>query len=347
MNRQKYYKYKNKYLNLKKKLSDMSYIANLEDPDPYYLEERNNNNDDYLPSYDIPQFPFNLPTDTDIITEDQQETIDIYEHSDTVGNVQESDENPDNEEYAEIIVPDGIVDVGIYGLARGQSEKLYNVTNFINYSQEPDPKKILKIDNIDDFDDFTYKYGAISEDDTLYIHWDKVAKDYKGLYLDEGIRADRQDDAYFNNKYYPSWWNTEFNFEVLIFVKEDFNLLIGKNVNNPVKSKIYNENDFTPQMYIDYNESTKSQPDKIIRLSSYNSFDDFTNKYGLLKLDNNNESYIDINWDAVKADYRGIYIDKDAEIYPDRYKIAFFDGKKYKSWWKLSNMKQLVYIFLK
>ncbi len=347
MHQRKYYKYKNKYLELKKRISETSFTPNLEDADPYHLEERNNNDDDILVQNDTPEFPFNLPTDTDSLTPDQQDSIEITDFSDTVGQVEESDEDPGEEAQPQIEISDGIADVGIFGLARGRSEKIYNITNFIKYSQGTDPTLILKIDNINDFDNFTYKYGAVTKDDTLYIRWDKVQKDYKGLYLDEGIRADRQDDSYYNNKYYPSWWGNEFTFEVLIFVKEDFTLVIGKIITVPFSGKIHNENDFTPEMYVDFTETSKSEPDKIVRLSSFNSFDDFTKRYGYVKVDDNNKSYIAIRWDDVSSDYKGFYIDKDAEVYPERFSVAFFDGEKYTSWWKKDNIRQLVYVFKK
>ena len=41
----------------------------------------------------------------------------------------------------------------------------------------------------------------------------------------------------------------------------------------------------------------------------------------------------------------GQYIDKDIDIYPQRYEVAFYKGKKYDSWWKYYKIHKWVYIF--
>ena len=120
-----------------------------------------------------------------------------------------------------------IRDIGMFGLARGKEMESFKFDddNFIKFDRKNNKNKILKIDNIDDFDNFTDKYGKIKlykktrgfgkndkkiKKPFLFIKWDKVAEDYKGIYLDEGINNDRYGNAYYKGELYESWWVNEY-----------------------------------------------------------------------------------------------------------------------------------------
>lgn len=336
MYQQKYKKIKNKYLKLKHKMKGSSYITNedfpeIEQEDDYFTDDRL-----IKPSEEL--FPF-------YIKDEEKDTVEI-KNIDGPKPVPNLPEEPK------------IRDVGIFGLARGISEKKYNLKeiDFIKWKDKADKNKILIIDNIEDFDDFTYKYGALDKykiadqvygDQTvLYIKWNEVKKDYKGLYLDEGIKEERYNEAYFNGKLYDSWWQLEFDFDdTLIFKEDKMELFIGKSITIPFKAILYKENDFPANNYIDIAQGP--DPDKIIKIDNFKSFDIFTNKYGNLEKLKKGTYVITIDWNKVNIDYKGFYIDKDSDIFDKRYLKAFYNGKKYESWWYYYKIKiGIVYIFV-
>jgi hypothetical protein len=330
---QKYHKYKSKYLKLKKQLQESGFTTDLENPDQEYEAENNDNDTDILVKSTEPPYPFTVPDSEEADLTDT--TVEIKDFPDTVGLTDDDTktddliEELDSDDVPVILSPadNEVRDVGIYGLARGISKETYDVNN----------KKILTIKTLDNFDNFTQKYGAV-KDDNLYIRWDKVQDDYNGVFIDEGLKAERYDDAYFANKYYTSWWRPEFDFKVLIFVKDNFDLIVGKIIKRPFAGTVHNENDFTAD---DYTDSVNiGNKNKILIINTYDSFDDFTNKFGELV-----GNTIKIKWDDVRKKFKGFYINKDAEVYPARFATAFLSGKKHLSWWKNSNIKQLVYVF--
>ena len=291
------------------------------------------------------------------------------------------------------------IDIGIYGLARGMvhDRDQYEKDSFIKLADGPGDK-ILSIDDIDSFDEFTERYGAIGVsslcDETpeqvpickkkytisriknikwnqvekdaekckqaeqiqeptcderkfVYIRWDKVEDDYKGFYVNEGLFNDRYSDVMYKDTMYRSWWETEYKFirGVVIFEVPIYKRYKGYKITKPFKGNIYGENDFPKDNYIIYSDGPNI--DKILIIDNIDSFDEFTNKYGFLRdRDKDKEYNISIKWSKVDNDYKGVYIDKDIEIHPVRYKMAFYKGKKYISWWVYYKIKSgTVYIF--
>lgn len=94
--------------------------------------------------------------------------------------------------------------------------KNYETTNNAKRKQKD---KILYIRTIDDFDNFTNKYGSMGTKDKrpcyIYINWDKVANNFKGFYLDvknENLHMMRFDKAILRNKFrLKSWWSYEYD----------------------------------------------------------------------------------------------------------------------------------------
>lgn len=94
---------------------------------------------------------------------------------------------------------------------------------------KPQKDKILVIDSLYLFDYFTNKYGSKTqasfeggqyEEPQIYINWEKVAKDYKGFYLDgkDELKMLRYGNALFKRNRFKSWWYYEYPYhEVLIF----------------------------------------------------------------------------------------------------------------------------------
>jgi len=241
-------------------------------------------------------------------------------------------------------------------LARANQQEKYKLEDgdFVKIGDEPAKSKILIINNIDDFDDFTYKYGALAkytdvdkeygDEAVLYIKWNQVAEKYKGFYVDVGISAERQEQAFYKGKGHKSWWGREYPFEnVIIFEPWDFTLFVGVKIDSPFKGEIYGQNDFTEQDYTDiFTDHKDKKEKKIVKLDSFKSFDTFTNKYGYLENDKN----LSINWNNIADKYKGFYIDPNSEIYPKRYISAHFKDNKYKSWWISNDIKSgYVYLF--
>lgn len=80
--------------------------------------------------------------------------------------------------------------------------------------------KILIIDSILLFDQFTNKYGKLNKDDVIYIQWDLVKRDYKGFYLNRSkeLKLVRYSYAILNNHRHKSWWKHEYKYhDVMIF----------------------------------------------------------------------------------------------------------------------------------
>lgn len=241
-------------------------------------------------------------------------------------------------------------EVGIVKVIKGKAVKSYNIEQdqFISLQDGPDKAKILSINTLDDFDNFTEKYAQIKDDNTLYINWDVLRTHYKGLYINTGLAEDRYKVAYYKDDTYKSWWETEFPFDdVLIFTEIHDKIITGKIIEEPFKGKIFNENDFTPEHFSDkFVKSPDYVKDKILVIKSYDVFDEFTNKYGRLhETKKNKKRYIRINWDQVAIDFKGFYLDKDSTI-TDRYNKAFYNGEKYTSWVKAENIQEgKIYIF--
>lgn len=352
----KYQKYKSKYLKLKESYglprlprlpNEGTYNTHIDFPDI----ERNSAyfDDDQLVTTPGAQDKF-YPTDISDLVDtptEEEDTVDIFE----ITPISEFEDYQRNISRYD----NKVIDIGLFGLIRGRQQEKYQVgdDDFVSINEEPNNNKILMVNNIDDFDEFTYRYGGLAkyadvdkeygDEAILYIKWNKVAKNYKGFYLDVGIADKRQQQAFYKDKGYKSWWSREYPFEnIIMFEPWDFTLFIGVDIDSPFEGKIYGANDFTQQDYTDI--FTDSTDKKVVKLDSFKSFDTFTNKYG--SFDEN--KVLVINWDKVADKYKGFYIDPDSEIYPKRYITAYFNDKKHRSWWRNDDIKAgYVYLFSK
>lgn len=232
-----------------------------------------------------------------------------------------------------------VSDIGIYGLARGI---------FMEDYQLQDDMKFLKIMTIDEFDEFTEKFAIIDEyrdinpvyrsTELLIIKWNEVANLYDGIYLNNGLKKERQLDSIYKDKIYKSWWIKDFGeYNIVKFV---FDTTIKEEmiVQNPVPCKLYVENDFTKNSFVSYGVNSRLllrqgpynielKDKKILRIFTANSFDKFTNEYGILEND-----LLKLNWKEIKKCYAGIYLDIDSDIKNKRKFYAMYDDNKYPSW---------------
>ncbi len=91
-------------------------------------------------------------------------------------------------------------------------------SEFTTEVKRPKRGKILYIDSLKTFDEFTNKYGQPGKVDYLfhhiYIQWDRVAKRYKGFYLNKDnkeLYMQRHAKALLRKKFrLNSWWPREY-----------------------------------------------------------------------------------------------------------------------------------------
>lgn len=372
MYKKNYEKYKRQYLKLKKNINDSGgYIDPDEEIDPEHMTMDHLTWDQSKPTYAY-SFPTEMQDSVSITDSEYDASISMFNRIYTVQ------------------------DVGIYGKARGinvipykftdsqfvklsdgetsnkpivttpsklarQTDESSDTTPFLKDSQ----KKILLIDNLDDFDNFTDLYGSLNvfldenvaergKQSDLFINWDQVEDIYKGVYLKDGLKEDRYEEVYYKGGVYPSWWKSEFTFpDVLMFVKPEYEKYSGEPIKKPFIGSTFKENDLTSDDYTDI--WSGSDPTRVVILDKFQAFDEFTNKYGSLRLKKsdkskkshlNNTNVIIIDWNKTNSDYRGFYIDKDNTFKKDRYTTAFLSGEEYPSWWKGEGIKEgVVYIF--
>jgi hypothetical protein len=76
---------------------------------------------------------------------------------------------------------------------------------FVTINEDVIHDKVLVIDSIKHFDQFTNKYG-----DNEKIMWDKVRDGYIGIYLgdNEDLINNRKEKCFFNGKLVNSWWGS-------------------------------------------------------------------------------------------------------------------------------------------
>ena len=335
--KQKYYKYKRKYYKLKYGINQSGGlhedIEKLEQLEPFM------EHDD-----EIMITPFDQDVDP---AEEYIKMSELITRKLAVPSILVVDEMKDDDTEVDELE---VIDVGAFGLARGvvMYDFDFGKGDFVAMEDKPDKTKILKIDTLDDFDNFTEKYGKLGVDGEgikyIYIQWDKVEDDYKGIYVNRGLSDDRENSAFFNNNTYNSWWNFEFDVDgVVEFVEPVYKRFSGYEINKPFKGAMFRDFDFTPETYIDiYTEPNK---DKILKIDDIKSFDKFTHKYGQIKT-RNDKTYISIKWRDVAKDYKGLYIDENSDLHPVRYVKAYYDNKKYNSWWMHYKIKSGgVYVF--
>lgn len=273
---------------------------------------------------------------------------------------------PEEPDGSDVIISDGDSvsqnntdqphDIGIFGTARG-IERPYAKYSRIDFTSinNPNKEKILKIKTIADFDTFTSEYGdlypyKLNVGDTienkyfLFIKWDKVAAEYKGFYINEGLASDRFNMAYFKDNLYDSWWSNEYmvsNANVVIFIDDGDTKYVNATISNPFEGKIYDHKEFPIKEYVKWSDKSNKQ---MILTFDIKGFDKFSNKYGYIS----KSKTILIKWKEVSTDWKGIYFDKfnNADLFLNRHKYAFYNGNKYKSWWSNYGLKMgIVYIF--
>lgn len=201
--REKYLKYKNKYLALKKELSEGSFFIEEEEArEAQELELNEIEDEPSISRINADRRPYipDIPGDVD-------DQFNMYVYSPTLAS------------------EDKIHDVGKVGTVKGKSMNVYDLqeADKIIFGKSPDKTKVLMLDTLDHFDSFTDKYGNVIKsagDNILTIKWDEVSSNYKGLYINPGLAADRFDMAVFKDNTYKSWWTSDMEqFDVLIFVK--------------------------------------------------------------------------------------------------------------------------------
>lgn len=235
-----------------------------------------------------------------------------------------------------------------FGTVESAKGKIYDPidfdeTNYVKITQHPDKSKVLLIDNANDFDIFTDRYGALFPNGIFGIRWRKITNEYKGFYLVSSALGTREDDIPYKGSTVENWIPKEFNNvdDVVIFEKERV-LNDYKKIDFPFKGKIIDPYAINEDEFATINEPTLNN--KILIIEEVTDFDVFTNKYGILK-QKNNKTFVDINWDELNKDYDGFYIPADNGFFNDRYEFAFYKDKKYISWLKINDFTSgVVYI---
>ncbi len=240
-----------------------------------------------------------------------------------------------------------IFDVGMFGKARG---KVYNIDqfdeeDFIKINRNRDKTKILMVHNKDSFDDFTEKYGYINKKDRqIYIKWDQVYKNYKGIYITSSVLDDREDTIPYKGKTVQNWVDYDFNRldDVIIFRKYR-TLIHKKEVVKPFKGYAVDSYSIDNSEFTSISDTVTN--DKILIINDIKSFDKFTKKYGVVT-PSKEMSFISIKWNNVSDDYDGIIIEEDKFFKKNRYSKAFLNDKLHNSWWEKSGIaSNVVYLF--
>jgi len=333
----KYLKYKNKYMQSRDYVSEKikeEMEQRIHNEDEYYKENADLNTDDrsnivYSDENDIVEI---ADEDTFYISTDEPESVEMR--------ITDSEKaiSKDEKKMQQ--------DLGLFGLVRGRQKRLSNFgEDDYTHVNAHNKDKILKLDTSDDFDNFTEEYGFLYKNN-VFIRWHKVANNYKGILINLGLKETKyEDDIIFKGKSYQSWWKTEYNIDdnkIFIFEQPEYIKYNGKPISSPFSGKIYAENDLTQEEYTQsFSDILKN---KILWIDNVENFDKFTNKYGFI----NKKNTIEIDWKKAKKDWKGFYLDKDSTvvIYEQRYRKAFFNDKKYKSWLRSRDIKLgIVYVF--
>ena len=176
----------------------------------------------------------------------------------------------------------------------------------------------------------------------LFINWAKVAKDYKGIHINNSVLGDRSDTIPYQDRTTADYWlYYDYNMinDVVIFHKVR-DMITFKEIRKPFQGLMVDEYAISESDFVRYSDPITF--DKILLIDDVKSFDKFTNKYGKLT----KGKYIDINWNRVNRDYDGFYIDKDNDFYNERKNKAFYKNEEYVSWLKQNKIyKGIVYLF--
>lgn len=89
---------------------------------------------------------------------------------------------------------------------------------FVTINDDITNDKILVINSIKHFDQFTQKYGINGKT----IDWEKVKTDYDGFYIgdDKDLKKNRYAKCFFNDKLVTSWWSNEGLNDSLVYIFE-------------------------------------------------------------------------------------------------------------------------------
>lgn len=331
MYKQKYYKYKEKYLKSIKG-------GSITDPD--IGDAKNSSIIDSLSDDE-------LYTISDAIPESEMMT-NINEIILKRQNFQGFDDDRATTSMNDFITEDldqTTVDIGLYGKARGKilDPTQFDKADFTKSLSRPTKSKILMIDNKNDFDSFTQKFGKINKkDNRLYIEWNKLSLKYKGFYLTSSSLNDREDDIPYMGRTVNNWVYYDFsNIDEVVLFKKSRNLIMSKSISTPFTGKVVDEYAIEEEDFVKITDPITN--DKILLIDDVKSFDKFTNRYGNVKA----KSYIIIDWSKVKKDYDGLYIDKDNDfVEKDRKDLAYYNDKIFISWMKKENIESgVVYLF--
>lgn len=240
-------------------------------------------------------------------------------------------------------------DFGTKVLTRGKSIKKFNLKedDFINLSEVPNKNKVLQLNTLDEFDEFTEKYGNIGElndEKIIYIDWKIVRNNYKGLYINHGLYDDRYNTAYYEANVYTSWWKLEYHAnDTLLFTEEPEQIAEGNEISKPFKGTIHDKLDFDEDQFTsDFN---KKNPEKLFLINSFDTFDEITNKYGQIYQTKSGKQYLRLDWNDFASDYKGFMIDSESDL-DERFKYAFYMDKKYISWVRAEQINlDKIYIF--
>ena len=370
MYKNKYYKYKNKYLHLMKGglRDDDPDIVNAYDEDVLVLapdelfdeiqddEQSINNiiNDMIVKKEDFEGFDTKK---SDFVTDDLASDINQNETVTDDLNIffDQLESRPDNlvinspkVTFSEPEVTSDIprtIDIGEFGEVRG---KAYDIGEFDNMSiftnikkkNIDKNKKILALKDKDSFDTFTDRY-AKPRNNKIFISWAKVAKDYKGIYIASSVLGDREDEIPFNGRTtVDNWLYYDYNrLDDVVIFKKPRNLITYKEISRPFKGKMVDEYAISENEF-----ALISDPitfDKIVIIDDVTAFDKFTNKYGF-----DTKNSLSIDWQQINQDYDGFYIDKDNDFYRSRSRKSYYKGSEYDSWLKKYKIKPgIVYLF--
>ncbi|ARF10013.1 hypothetical protein Indivirus_8_3 [Indivirus ILV1] len=319
MYKTKYYKYKNKYLDL--------------------VKEEGFNDPDKVDAYDSPDLDHAPEEIDDSVQELDNE---INENLEEMIMKKENFEGFDTKkiDFVTEDLQQVIIDIGEFGKARG---KIYDVGEFdkslFTNVSKANKNKILELKDKNSFDIFTNRYGKPVRG-KLFINWKMVAGDYRGIYIASSVLGDREEDIPFFDKTSDNWLNYDYNRldDVIIFQKIR-DLINFKKITKPFVGKMVDEYAIGEEEFARFNDPLTY--DKIIMINDSKSFDKFTNKYGMISNDQ-----IKIDWNAVNHDYAGFYIDKDNDFFEKRSNKAYYQGEKYFSWVEKYNIhKGIVYLF--
>ena len=152
----------------------------------------------------------------------------------------------------------------------------FNEDEFI-LTLSPNKNKILNISTKELFDQFTDKYGFIIKK-TLKIDWLTVENHFRGLYINSSIE-NRTIECPYLNKVMTSWIVYEYKYidDVIIFVKKE-NIGYERQINYPFKGYIADYYGIDENTFVTINQEITH--DKILVIDSIKHFDQFTNKYG-------------------------------------------------------------------